>query len=140
MPDPVIEPVKPEEQAEVIALWEACALTRPWNDPQADFCKALDGPSSTILVARNDMSDLTGSIMIGHDGHRGWVYYLAVAPENRGNGIGSALMRAAESWLRDAGMPKVQLMVRDGIPAADFYVKLGYEVQQVSTLGRWLKD
>ena len=50
--------------------------------------------------------------MTGFDGHRGWVYYLAVAPDRRGQGTGSALMAAAEGWLRERGLPKIQLMVR----------------------------
>ncbi|MEO9132077.1 MAG: GNAT family acetyltransferase [Sphingomonas sp.] len=134
----------------VVALWETCGLTRPWNDPQADFTQALAGPSSTILVVREQgdgetggagQGDLAGSVMVGFDGHRGWVYYLAVAPGHRRSGLGRILMAAAEAWLRARGAPKVQLMVRaDNEAALGFYEALGLERQPVVTLGRFLKD
>lgn len=130
----------------VIALWEACGLTRPWNDPQADFALALAAPGSTILIVRGEgggagQGGLAGSVMVGFDGHRGWVYYLAVAPDRRRSGLGRVLMAAAEAWLRARGAPKIQLMVRaDNEAALGFYEALGLERQQVVTLGRFLKD
>ena len=126
------------EAPAVIALWKACDLTRPWNDPQADFDRALAQPSSTILVLREGAA-LSGSVMVGDDGHRGWVYYLAVAETKRGQGAGRALMTAAENWLRGAGSPKVQLMVRDTNAGAQaFYEALDYERQPVTVWGKWL--
>jgi ribosomal protein S18 acetylase RimI-like enzyme len=128
----------------VIALWEACGLTRPWNDPGADFAQALTGPVSTILIVRDEgggKGNLAGSVMVGFDGHRGWVYYLAVAPGRRRSGLGRVLMAAAETWLRARGAPKIQLMVRtDNEAALGFYEALGLERQQVVTLGRFFKD
>jgi ribosomal protein S18 acetylase RimI-like enzyme len=128
----------PEDATAAIALWTACRLTRPWNDPEADFRRALAGPSSTILVAREG-GVVAGSIMVGEDGHRGWVYYLAVAPDRRRAGLGHALMAAAEAWLQARGAPKIQLMVREGNEEAiAFYRGLGLEVQQVVVLGRFI--
>ena len=122
----------------VVALWRACGLTRPWNDPDADFDLALAGATSTVLVARGD-AGIEGSIMLGFDGHRGWVYYLAVAPERQRGGMGRTLMAAAENWLRDCGCPKIQLMVREDNDAAlGFYEALGLERQKVVVLGRFL--
>jgi ribosomal protein S18 acetylase RimI-like enzyme len=127
--------------AAVVALWQEAGLTRPWNDPQADFALALATPGSIVLVTRGDDGDVTGSVMAGFDGHRGWVYYLAVAERARGAGLGRALMTAAEDWLRGQGAPKVQLMVReDNAAALGFYDGLGFERQKVVTLGRFLKD
>lgn len=124
----------------VVALWRACGLTRPWNDPDRDFALALESGASAILVARAGEA-LGGAVMTGFDGHRGWVYYLAVAPDRRGAGLGRALMAAAEQWLRDRGAPKLQLMVRtDNAAALDFYAALGLERQEVVTLGRFLRD
>jgi len=124
---------------DIIALWRACGLVRPWNDPEADFRLASESESSTILAVRVDGA-LAGSAMIGFDGHRGWVYYLAVAPERQGSGLGRALMAAAEDWLRARGCPKIQLMVRTSNHAAiGFYEALGLERQEVVTLGRFLK-
>lgn len=121
----------------VVALWEACALTRPWNDPMADYRRALDHPAATIFVAEAD-DTLTGTAMTGFDGHRGWIYYLGVAPASRGSGIGRALLDACCDWLRAQGCPKAELMVRDDNPAAAFYERLGWDRQQVRTYARWL--
>jgi ribosomal protein S18 acetylase RimI-like enzyme len=123
---------------QVIALWEACGLTRPWNDPAADFARAVSGPASAVLVLRAGDA-LEASVMVGNDGHRGWVYYLAVAPERRRAGLGRAMMDGAEAWLRARGAPKLQLMVReDKEEALRFYEALGLERQKVVTLGRFL--
>lgn len=128
----------PGDAEAVIALWQACGLTRPWNDPHADFALALGEESSTVLIVR-DGAMLVGSVMVGFDGHRGWIYYLAVAPDRRRSGIGRALMAAAIAWLTTRGAPKVQLMVREGNAAAlGFYEALGFAPQTVVTLGRFL--
>jgi ribosomal protein S18 acetylase RimI-like enzyme len=132
------------DTGEVIALWEACGLTRPWNDPAADFARAVAGPASAVLVLHERVGAaaqdrLAASVMVGCDGHRGWVYYLAVAPERRRAGLGRVMMDAAEAWLRAHGAPKIQLMVREDNEAAlGFYEALGLERQSVITLGRFL--
>ncbi|WP_062345384.1 GNAT family acetyltransferase [Novosphingobium sp. CCH12-A3] len=119
-----------------VALWEVAGLTRPWNDPGADFDLAMATPTSTILLAETG-AELGGSVMVGFDGHRGWVYYLATAPDRRGQGIGRALMGAAEDWLKALGSPKIQLMVRgDNSAARGFYDTLGYELQDVVVIDR----
>jgi len=124
----------------VIALWREAELTRPWNDPVADFDLALANSTSTVLIAR-DGSDAAGTIMVGFDGHRGWVYYLAMAEARRRRGIARLLMQRAEGWLAALGCPKTQLMVRgENAAALGFYAALGYEVQDVFTLGRRLDD
>jgi ribosomal protein S18 acetylase RimI-like enzyme len=128
-----------DDAQEVIALWEACGLTRPWNDPAADFARATGGPASAVLLLREGHK-LAASVMVGHDGHRGWVYYLAVAPGRRRAGLGRKAMDAAEAWLRTRGAPKLQLMVREDNEAAlAFYESLGLERQKVVTLGRFLE-
>jgi len=119
-----------------VALWEAAGLTRPWNDPRADFDMALANTTSDVLLAMAG-DRLAGSVMVGFDGHRGWVYYLATAPDLRGQGMGRQLMGAAEAWLKARGCPKVQFMVRaDNHAVRGFYDALGYELQDVVTLGR----
>jgi ribosomal protein S18 acetylase RimI-like enzyme len=128
----------PGDAEAVIALWRACGLIRPWNDPAADFARAIAGPSSAILLQREGDA-VAASVMVGHDGHRGWVYYLAVAPEMRRAGLGRAMMDGAEAWLRARGAPKLQLMIReDNEDALGFYQALGLERQKVVTLGRFL--
>lgn len=137
---PLIAQAQAEDQGAVVALWRACGLTRPWNDPAADFALALGSAGSTMLVARAGEA-VVGSVMAGFDGHRGWVYYLAVDPARRRGGLGRALMAAAEAWLKTRGCPKIQLMVREDNDAAlGFYTALGLERQKVVTLGRFLTD
>ncbi|MEN2747833.1 GNAT family acetyltransferase [Sphingomonas sp. T9W2] len=136
----MIAPATPDDAAAVVALWQRSELTRPWNDPHADFARASTGATSTVLLARDD-GDVIGSVMVGHDGHRGWIYYLAVTPDLQGQGIGRALFAAAEDWLRDAGAPKVQLMVRsDNAAALGFYAAIGLTRQDVVVLGRFLTN
>ena len=121
-----------------ITLWHAAGLTRPWNDPASDFELALANPTSAILLAHHN-AELVGSVMVGFDGHRGWVYYLASDPGRRFGGIGRALMIAAEDWLKARGCPKIQLMVRtDNSAALGFYAAIGYAEQDVVTIGRRL--
>ena len=135
----ILEAVSGDRQA-VIALWSAAGLTRPWNDPVADFDLALANAISTVLIAR-DGSDPAGTVMTGFDGHRGWVYYLAVVEARRRQGIARLLMASAERWLAARGCPKAQLMVRgENAGALGFYAALGYEVQDVFTLGRRLDE
>jgi len=121
-----------------VALWVACGLTRPWNDSAADFRRAVDGASSDVLLATAG-GRIVGSVMVGFDGHRGWVYYLAVSPDARRQGHGRTLMGAATAWLRARDVPKIQLMVRDGNhDAAAFYAALGLERVAVSVYGAFL--
>ena len=133
-----ISPMQDGDDAAIVALWKLCGLTRPWNDPAQDLALARKAADSVVLVAR-DHARICGSIMTGFDGHRGWVYYLAVHPDDRHRGLGRALMTAAESWLVDRGAPKIQLMVReDNASALGFYEALGMTRQPVVTLGRGL--
>ena len=122
----------------VIALWQRCGLTRPWNDPAADIAFARRGDHATILIGRV-ASTIAASAMVGHDGHRGWVYYLAVDPDLRGKDFGRAMMAAAEDWLRRQGVEKVMLMVRpDNTSVRAFYHRLGYETQERVIYAKWL--
>ncbi|MGF1662740.1 MAG: GNAT family acetyltransferase [Kineosporiaceae bacterium] len=132
-----IEPVVDDDVDEVVALWRESGLTRPWNDPHADIDTARRGPS-TVLVGRDD-GEVLATAMVGFDGHRGWVYYVAVRATSRGHGLGTEIMAAAEEWLRVRGVRKVQLMVRrENLPAVAFYRGRGYAEQDVAVLGRWL--
>lgn len=133
-----IGPLSEDLIGDAVALWEAAGLTRPWNDPVADCRRALLGPDSSVLMAV-DGEGLAATAMLGHDGHRGWVYYLAVAPRCRGRGLGAQMMAACESWVRERGIAKVQLMVRtENSPVRAFYAHLGYEPSDVVVLARRL--
>jgi ribosomal protein S18 acetylase RimI-like enzyme len=133
-----IAAIEDADIADMIALWRRCGLTRPWNDPAADIALARKGPNATVLVGR-DGSALVASVLVGHDGHRGWVYYVAVDPECHHKGYGRIIMAAAEDWLRARGIEKLQLMVRrDNAEVQTFYRSLGYLVQDRVVLAKWL--
>jgi len=130
--------MRPGEEASVLDLWERCGLTRPWNDPSADLARALASPAGDVLVARVG-DTVIGTVMVGVDGHRAWVYYLGVDPDARRRGTGRALMQAAEEWAADRDAPKILLMVRSSNTAVQgFYDSLGYAEQDIVTLGRRL--
>ena len=133
-----ISPITDADVPHVIALWQRCGLTRPWNDPAADIALARRGTNATILIGRADGA-IVASALVGHDGHRGWVYYVAVDPDHQKKDFGRAIMAAAEDWLRAQGIEKVQLMVRpDNTKVRAFYDRLGYETQERVIYAKWL--
>lgn len=133
-----IKPIEDSEVAEVIALWHRCGSTRPWNDPAADLALARRGENSTVLIGKC-RGTLVASVMVGHDGHRGWVYYVTVDPDRRHHGFGRSIMDAAEAWLRTRGIAKLQLMVRkDNAKVHAFYQSIGYYNQETVTFAKWL--
>lgn len=135
----VRELAAPEREA-AVRLWGDAGLTRPWNDPVADFDRALAAGQSAVLGLFDD-GTLAGTVMVGDDGHRGWVYYLAVDVVHRRRGAGAALMAAAEHWMLSRGVVKVNLMVRHSNQAAlDFYAHLGYGDDEVTVLSRRLSE
>ena len=122
----VIRDMRDEDQDEVIALWHAAGVARPWNDPVRDIAFARRGAHSTVLVAE-EAGRVVASAMVGEDGHRGWVHYVATDPAVQGQGLGRAVMAAAEAWLTARGVWKVQLLIRgDNAGVQAFYGKLGY--------------
>ena len=133
-----IRPFRPADAHDVVALWRECGLTRPWNDPHRDIQRKLTEQPELFLVAT--LGDaLVGSAMVGFDGHRGWVYYLAVSPQHRRQSIGRALMREAERLLVERGCPKINLLVRSSnAEVIAFYRKLGYAQDDAISLGRRL--
>jgi ribosomal protein S18 acetylase RimI-like enzyme len=133
-----IAPIADADVAAVAALWQACELTRPWNDPAADIALARRGPNSAVLAGR-DGDTLVATVMVGHDGHRGWVYYVAIDPQHCGKGHGREIMNAAEEWLRQRGIEKLMLLVRsDNTKVQSFYEQLGYDEQQRVIYAKWL--
>lgn len=133
-----IRSYRDSDESAVIALWEVCGLTRPWNPPATDIALLRGSGHGEILVAHRE-TGVIGSVMVGHDGHRGWIYYVAVAPSDRRRGLGDRLMRAAEAWLRERGIRKVELMIRDTNTAVTaFYARLGYDEEPVTVMSRGL--
>jgi ribosomal protein S18 acetylase RimI-like enzyme len=128
------------DEAEVIALWRSCDLVASYNDPAADFRFAKAGACSDVLVAGDESGCICGSVMVGHDGHRGWLYYVASAQGVRGKGVGREIVAAGEQWLRERGVVKVQLMVREtNTGVVSFYEHIGYEVAPRAVMSKWLR-
>jgi len=120
----------------VVSLWQACGLTRPWNDPYKDIAFARGSETSTILVLERE-GQIVATVMAGHDGHRGMLYYVAVDPAYRKQGLGKAAVHAAEAWLGARGVWKVNLLVRaENAAVKGFYEVLGYEVNPVLCMAR----
>jgi ribosomal protein S18 acetylase RimI-like enzyme len=133
-----IAPIEDADIAAVIALWQRCGLTRPWNDPAADIALARKGANAAVLAGR-DGGVIVATVLVGHDGHRGWVYYVTVDPDHRFKGYGRMIMAAAENWLRARGIEKLQLMVRgDNAQVHAFYRSLGYYDQERVVFAKWL--
>ena len=122
----------------VVGLWQRCGLTRPWNDPAADIAFARANDNAAVLLGL--LGDrAVASALVGHDGHRGGVYYVAVDPGQRREGLGREIMAAVEDWLRARGVRKLNLMVRSDNPAAaDFYDRLGFAQEDRIVLSKWI--
>lgn len=127
---------QPEDQEQLIALWLACKLTRPWNDPVKDISFAMQSPTSTILIGKFEDKIIT-SAMVGHDGHRGAVYYFAVHPDFQKQSLGTEMMKQVESWLKLQGVWKINLLIReDNLAATGFYQTKGFEKNAVVSMGK----
>lgn len=123
------------DQDELVALWEFCALTRSWNDPSRDIERKLLHDAENLLVLEKD-ERLIGSIMIGYDGHRGWINFLAVHPNHRRGGFGRFLMEEAMHRLEEMGCAKLNLQIRSSNEESiEFYRHIGLVVDDVVSMG-----
>jgi ribosomal protein S18 acetylase RimI-like enzyme len=133
-----IRPFQAEDGPTVVALWDQCGLTRPWNDPRKDVARKLRVQPELFLVGEENEA-LVASVMAGYEGHRGWVNYLAVAPAFRGRGFGRALMHRVEEALSAMGCPKVSLLIRSSnAEVMAFYRHLGYTQDDAVPFGKRL--
>lgn len=121
-----------------IRLWQNCGLTRPWNDPLLDINRKLAVDPGLFLVGILD-NHLIASVMGGYDGHRGWIYYLAVDPDHQGAGHGLSLMQAIETRLLNQGCPKINLQIRaENKAVVEFYSSLGFTKEETLSMGKRL--
>jgi ribosomal protein S18 acetylase RimI-like enzyme len=135
----VIRPYRLSDREALVALWHLGGLTRAWNDPDRDIDRKVARDPDNLLVLEVD-GQLIGSVMVGYEGHRGWINYLVVHPDHQGRGLGQALVDEAERRLAALGCPKVNLQVRSSNRSAiDFYRRIGYSVDDVVSLGRRLE-
>lgn len=139
MTQPNIRPFTLADSEDVIAVWEACRMTVPWNDPHKDIARKMQVNPELFLVAVAEDGRVVGTVMGGYEGHRGWINYLAVSPDCQGQGIGRALMDAVEAKLATLGCAKINLQVRTNNRAViQFYGHLGYHIDDVISLGKRL--
>ncbi len=134
----LVRPMQAGEETQVVALWTACGLTRPWNDPVTDLDFARGKANSDVLVGLADGS-IVASVMVGHDGHRGTMYYVSVDPARQKEGFGRRIVEAAEIWLKQRGIWKVNLLVRQGNEKVlGFYNELGYGANSSQLMEKWI--
>lgn len=136
--DPRVVEFREDYRSQVIDLWKLCELTRPWNDPDKDIDRKLLEHQGRFFVVLSG-EKVIASVMVGYDGHRGWINYLAVDPAHQGLGLGRKLMEHCEAYLLALGCPKVNLMVRRGNDKVlAFYDSLDYAEDAAVPLGKRL--
>jgi ribosomal protein S18 acetylase RimI-like enzyme len=137
----IIRSAVPQDEPGLVELWRVCDLVASYNDPAEDFRFAKAGACSDVLVGEDETRGIVGSVMVGHDGHRGWLYYIAARPDARGSGIGRQMVQAGEAWLRRRGVVKAQLLVREtNTKVVSFYERLGYETAPRVVMSKWLNQ
>jgi ribosomal protein S18 acetylase RimI-like enzyme len=134
-----VRPFEESDAEAVAALWrDVFPDAPPWNEPRRDIERKLAVQRELFLVAC-ESERVVGTAMAGYDGHRGWVYYVAVRPSHRRRGIGAALMRSVEDALRERGCPKLNLQVRSSnLGVVEFYGRLGYAVEDRVSMSKRL--
>jgi ribosomal protein S18 acetylase RimI-like enzyme len=134
-----VRPYAPRDETTVVEIWQACdLLTNPLNDPVRDIAFCRDSGHGDVLILEQD-EDVVGAAMVGHDGHRGWIYYVGVDPTKQQAGMGRTLMAAAEAWLGERGVPKVELLVREiNTRVIGFYQRCGYQIEDRALLSKRL--
>ena len=133
-----IRPFEIHDKASVIKLWIDCGLVVPWNNPEYDIQRKLEIQPELFLIA-SSANQIIATIMAGYDGHRGWINYLAVHPQQRRSKIGMQMVTEAENRLRKKGCPKINLQVRSANKdAIRFYKSIGFQKDDVVSLGKRL--
>jgi len=134
----VVRTYAPGDEARIVRLWEECGLVVPWNDPRTDIALKVGFQPELFFVGEQD-GRIVACVMAGFEGHRGWINYLAVSPDQRRRGLGRKMMTVAEEALRDLGCPKINLQVRaNNQEVIDFYERVGFRVEQTVSLGKRL--
>lgn len=133
-------PIEDADVDGVVALWERCGLLVPHNDPHRDIQSARRAPDAEVLVA-DVLGKVVATAMVGYDGHRGWLYYVAVDPGRQRKGMGRQVVAAAEAWMRARGVPKAELMIRaTNDKVRGFYDRIGWTEEPVVVMSQTFGD
>ena len=139
MEDLQIRPYHSDDEEEVVDLWFQCDLVTPQNNPRRDIARKLRVDPEWLLVGILE-GKVVATCMAGYEGHRGWINYLAVSPLYRRQGIATLMINQAESKLRAAGCPKINLQIREtNTEVIQFYKSMGYEKDLVVSMGKRLE-
>lgn len=138
MAPPIIRKYEITDEVQVVDCWHRCNLVTAWNDPVGDIAAKLAFQPDLFFVAESN-GKVVGTVMVGYEGHRGWINYLGVLPEWQHHGVGRQLMATAETVLRELGCPKINLQVRShNTKVLGFYEQLGFKPDDVVCLGKRL--
>lgn len=130
-----IRPYQPDDEDQVVELWTRCGLVVPQNDPRRDIQAKMSWQPEMFLVGAIG-DQVMATVMVGYEGHRGWINYLAVSPDVRRSGIGRLMMEEAKRLLSELGCQKINLQVRTSNSAViEFYERIGYKIDDVTSLG-----
>ena len=133
-----VEAARSTDRAEITMLWQKAGLVASYNDPDDDFDFAAGKDNSDVLIIR-DADEIVASVLVGHDGHRGWLYYVAVHPDHQRRGLGASIVAGGEAWLKARNVKKVMLLVREtNTRVVNFYENLGYETVPRTLMQKWL--
>ena len=126
------------DEAAIIRLWQECGLVVPWNNPLTDIARKVADSPQLFFTGRID-GKLEASCMAGYDGHRGWIYFLAVANSEQRKGFAAQIVAHVEAQLIELGCPKLELMVRDrNREVIAFYQAIGFNLDPVRVLSKRL--
>ena len=133
-----IRPFTLSDETAVVEVWQACGLTHPNNDPHKDIARKMKVDPEMFLVCEVG-GKIIGTVMVGYEGHRGWINYLGVSPEYRGQGLGRELMERAEALLIGCGCAKINLQIRaTNTQVIQFYERIGFKIDEVVSMGKRL--
>ena len=136
--DLVIRKYEDKDEEQVINLWKQCNLIVPQNDPHEDIKKKMEFQPNLFFIGTVN-NEVVASIMVGYEGHRGWINYMAVLPEYKNKGFGRQLVNKAIDELKKLGCLKVNLQVREcNKDVIEFYESCGFSNDRVVSLGKHL--
>lgn len=130
-----------EHRDQVIEIWTSVFGYRdPRNNPSLVIDNKLFVDDDLFFIAMED-GQIVGTTMAGYDGHRGWIYSMAVIPEKRKSNIGTELLKHTENELKKLGCVKINLQIyKDNEIVKEFYLKNGYNIEERISMGKEIPE